>query len=53
MCGKVTVARLPRSGRQTGDGTFWFPRRHKFNGKPCEGNILEAANESEIVNEPK
>lgn len=22
--------------------TFRYPRRHKVNGKPCPGNILEA-----------
>ena len=39
VCGKVTVlGRLPRNG----DGTFYFPRRHRANGKPCEGNTQEA-----------
>jgi hypothetical protein len=33
---------LPRSGRHKGDGTYWFPRRHKINGVDCRGNIEEA-----------
>lgn len=41
-CGMVKTARLPRSGRYKSDGTFWFPRRHKVDGKPCPGNIEEA-----------
>ena len=42
ICGKMTTGRLPRDGRHTGDGSFWFPRRHSVNGKPCPGNIEEA-----------
>lgn len=42
VCGKVTAARLPREGRYKGDGTFWFPRRHKVEGVDCRGNIEEA-----------
>lgn len=41
-CGKLTAGRLPRAGRHHGDGTYWFPRRHKRDGKPCPGNIMEA-----------
>lgn len=41
MCGKLTAGRLPRSGSHKGDGTFWYPRRHNVNGKPCPGNIEE------------
>lgn len=41
-CGKVTAARLPRHGKHKGDGTFWFPRRHKISGVDCRGNIEEA-----------
>lgn len=47
-CGKLTAGRLPRlpwgrkgTGR-VGDGTYYFPRRHKVNGEPCPGNVLEA-----------
>ena len=43
VCGKLTAGRLPRDGRHTGDGTFWFPRRHDgADGRPCPGNIKEA-----------
>lgn len=45
ICGKLTAGRLPVNSsnhRERGDGTFWFPRRHKKNGRPCGGNILEA-----------
>jgi len=42
VCGKVTAGRLPRASRHDmGDGTFWFPRRHDVDGKPCDGNIEE------------
>lgn len=41
VCGKITGGRLPRSGHYSGDGTLWYPRRHNFNGDPCEGNIEE------------
>ena len=41
VCGKITHPRLPRDGRHKGDGTSWLPRRHKVNGKDCEGNIQE------------
>ena len=42
VCGKMTEPRLPIEGRCKGDGTFWFPRRHKVNGLDCPGNIEEA-----------
>jgi hypothetical protein len=45
VCGKVTAGRLPvnpTNHRERGDGTLWYPRRHKHNGEPCKGNILEA-----------
>ena len=44
-CGKETAGRLPRAnGRTLGDGTVRYPRRHKGpDGRPCPGNILEAA----------
>lgn len=41
VCGKETSGRLPRSGNHKGTGDFWFPRRHKVNGKDCPGNIEE------------
>jgi hypothetical protein len=41
-CGKLTSGRLPRDGRHVGDGTVRYPRRHKVDGKPCPGNIMEA-----------
>ena len=42
VCGKITAGRLPRASRHDiGDGTFWFPRRHKVNGGDCPGNIVE------------
>ncbi len=43
-CGKVTAGRLSRD-KITGavsDGSARFPRRHKFKGKDCPGNIIEA-----------
>jgi len=42
VCGKLTSGRIPRNGRHVGDGTVRFPRRHNFEGKPCEGNIRDA-----------
>lgn len=44
VCGKITAGRLPSAGRgDEGDGSFYFPRRHKgLDGKPCAGNIEEA-----------
>ena len=42
VCGKLTSGRLPRAGWLPGDGSFRYPRRHKVNGKPCPGNIMEA-----------
>lgn len=38
VCGRLTAGRKPPGG----DGTFWFPRRHKNAvGGNCPGNILE------------
>jgi len=37
-CGKITAGRIPRRG----DGTVRFPRKHKVDGKPCPGNMVEA-----------
>lgn len=42
VCGKLTAGRLGRVYGEIGDGTHRFPRRHKRDGKPCPGNILEA-----------
>lgn len=42
LCGKITSGRLPRQGRHIGDGTLRFPRRHKNNGSPCDGNVIPA-----------
>jgi hypothetical protein len=46
VCGKLTAGRLPvnpHNHRERGDGTFWYPRRHKGkDGEPCPGNIEEA-----------
>lgn len=41
VCGKMTQGRLPREGGHKGDGTFWFPRRHKIGGLDCAGNVQE------------
>ena len=38
ICGKLTAGRLPKGG----DGTFYYPRKHKYNGKSCPGNFHEA-----------
>lgn len=38
VCGKLTAGRIPKKG----DLSFRYPRRHKVNGKPCNGNVLEA-----------
>jgi len=38
ICGKLTAGRIPRGG----DGTLRYPRRHKWNGRPCPGNYREA-----------
>jgi len=49
ICGKVTGGRLPRAGGHKGNGTWWFPTRHKQNKtdkKYCEGIFMEG----EIVN---
>jgi len=43
ICGKLTTGRVPRaSSGEVGDGSFRYPRRHKFKGEPCPGNIEEA-----------
>ena len=42
-CGKLTAGRISRDGKQVGDTSARFPRRHKNKeGKACPGNILEA-----------
>lgn len=42
-CGKLSVGRLPREGRQVGNWSWYWPRRHDgANGTPCPGNTLEA-----------
>lgn len=39
VCNKLTSGRKPKGG----DGTFYYPRRHKGpDKKPCKGNIQEA-----------
>jgi hypothetical protein len=43
VCGKLTAGRMPREGREVGDTTARFPRRHHHNGRPCPGNIQLAA----------
>lgn len=42
VCGKLTTGRIPKRGKEYGDLTVRFPRRHKVNGRPCPGNIKEA-----------
>jgi hypothetical protein len=37
VCGKLTAGRQPY-----GEGTIIYPRRHKLNGIPCDGNIRES-----------
>lgn len=41
VCKKLCIPRLPREGRLKGDGTVWFPRRHRIDSNDCEGNIIE------------
>jgi len=42
VCGKITAGRLPRRTRHDiGDGTFWYPRRHKCVGDIQEGLLVE------------
>lgn len=42
VCNKITAGRLPRDGNLKGDGSFYFPRRHKDkDGKGCKGNVIE------------
>jgi hypothetical protein len=53
VCGKVTAGRLPRSGHYVGDGTVWYPRRHKVNGRDCEGNIEEGELVDELHSQPE
>jgi hypothetical protein len=42
ICGKLTSGRIPRQGREIGDRSLRYPRKHKVNGKPCKGNLYEA-----------
>lgn len=49
VCGKLTAGRLPRaSGWFKGDGSCYYPRRHKVGGVLCPGSLQEA----EWVNVP-
>ena len=42
-CGKLTAGRMPRDGIGPGNGTFYYPRRHKSEfGDPCPGSYDEA-----------
>ena len=42
VCGKITAGRLPRRTRHDiGDGTFWYPRRHKCVGDIQEGLLVD------------
>lgn len=38
ICGKLTAGRLSKGG----DGTFYYPRKHKYDGKLCPGSFHEA-----------
>jgi len=37
-CGKLTAGHFPRRG----DGSMRFPRKHRIEGKVCEGSFYEA-----------
>lgn len=37
VCNLITYGRRGRAGRHVGD--YYLPRRHKFKGVPCPGNI--------------
>jgi hypothetical protein len=41
-CGLVTTGRLPRAHREPGNGTYYYPRRHKIAGLVCPGVYDEA-----------
>lgn len=41
-CGRITAGRISREGNHNGDTSHRFPRRHKVNGSPCGGNVIEA-----------
>lgn len=42
VCGKITAGRLPRASRHDmGDGSYWFPRRHKCAGDVKEGLLID------------
>ncbi|AFU88230.1 hypothetical protein CcrColossus_gp360 [Caulobacter phage CcrColossus] len=42
-CGKLTGGRRPRDGIGPGDGSYYWPRRHKSDlGDPCPGIYDEA-----------
>ena len=43
-CRRVLAGYVPKNG----DGTLWLPRPHKFEGKKCEGRLMEA----ELVDDP-
>lgn len=53
VCGKETAGRMPNDKGFQGDTSFRFPRRHKVNGKNCEGNIQEAIWIDKRLNEIK
>lgn len=39
VCGRLTVGRKPTGG----DGTFYYPARHRGeDGAPCPGNVRQA-----------
>lgn len=38
ICGKMSTGRKPRRG----DGSARYPRYHRMEGKPCEGNFYFA-----------
>lgn len=42
FCGHISTGRIPRSGREVGDGTCRYPRRHKLGDQVCEGVFREA-----------
>jgi len=41
ICGKITSGRKPHAWWD-GNTDYRYPRRHKVNGQPCKGNLLEA-----------
>lgn len=41
-CGHLSTGRVPRNGREVGDGTCRYPRRHKLMDDFCPGVFREA-----------